>query len=69
MGDLPKATINAIIKVSPEGKGTFIRIDPKGSTTTESKYANDIRNKLSSIKFDPADHESTVTITFNFKVQ
>lgn len=69
VGDLPKATINAIIKVSPEGKGTFIKIDPKGSTTTDSRYANDIRNKLSNIQFDRADHESTITITFNFTVQ
>jgi hypothetical protein len=68
-GDLPKATIKAVIKVSPEGKGTFIQIDPMGSTTTDSRYANDIKNKLPSIQFDKADHESKVTITFNFTVQ
>jgi len=27
MGDLPKATINAIIKVSPDGRGTFVTFD------------------------------------------
>ena len=69
VGDLPKATINAVIKVLPEGRGTFIRIDPKGSTTTESRYANDIKNKLPNIQFNKADHESTITITFNFTVQ
>ncbi|HMU09869.1 MAG TPA: cell envelope integrity protein TolA [Ferruginibacter sp.] len=67
-GDLPKATVNAVIKISPEGKGTFVRIDPRGSTTTDSRYANDIRNKLPNIQFSIADHESTVTITFNFTV-
>ncbi len=66
VGELPKATVNAIISVSPEGKGTFIQIDPRGSTTTDSRYANDIRNKLSSIQFDKANHESRVTITFKF---
>jgi hypothetical protein len=69
VGDLPKATINAVIKVSAEGRGTFIKIDPRGSTTTDSRYANDIRNKLPGILFNTSDHESTVTITFNFKVQ
>ena len=69
VGDLPKATINAVIKVSAEGRGTFIRIDPRGSTETDSRYANDIRNKLPNIQFDKSDHESRVTITFNFKVQ
>jgi hypothetical protein len=69
VGELPKATVNAIIKISPEGRGTFIKIDPKGSTSTESKYATDIRNKLPSIQFNTTDHESTVTITFNFTVQ
>lgn len=67
-GDLPKATINAVVKISPEGKGTFIKIDPRGSTTTDNRYANDIRNRLPSIQFNKADHESIVTITFNFTV-
>ena len=67
-GELPKATVKAIIRISPEGRGTFIQIDPKGSTTTDSRYANDIRNKLPSIQFDKADHISTVTITFNFTI-
>jgi hypothetical protein len=68
VGDLPTASVNAVIKVSPEGRGTFIRIDARGSTTTDSRYANDISNKLASIQFDKADHESTVILTFNFTV-
>ncbi len=68
MGDLPKATINAIIKVSPEGRGTFITFD-KGSTSTDPRYATAIRSYLPNIKFDEKTHESTVTVPFNFKVQ
>jgi hypothetical protein len=68
MGDLPKATINAVIKVTPDGRGTFVTFD-KGSTSTEQRYANAIRSYLPNIQFDKADHESVVTVPFNFKVQ
>ncbi len=68
MGDLPKATINAIIKVSPDGRGTFVSFD-KGSTSTDSRYSTAIRSYLPNIKFNPSDHESVVTVPFNFKVQ
>ena len=67
MGDLPKATINAIIKVSPEGKGTFVAFD-KGTTNTDPRYATAIRSYLPNIQFDKSDHESTVTVPFNFRV-
>ncbi|MFT3680053.1 MAG: hypothetical protein QM791_07250 [Ferruginibacter sp.] len=67
MGDLPKATINAIIKVSPDGRGTFVSID-KGSTSTDSRYASAIRSYLPNIQFDKSDHESIVTVPFNFRV-
>jgi hypothetical protein len=67
-GELEKATINAVIKVSPEGVGTFLRIG-QGSTTTNSAYANAIRGYLQSMKFDAAADESTVTVQFNFNVQ
>lgn len=67
MGDLPKATINAVIKVSPEGTGQFISFD-KGSTSNESSYVNAIRSYLPNIKFSKADHESIVTVPFNFRV-
>jgi hypothetical protein len=68
MGDLPKATINAVIKVSPEGRGTFVTFD-KGSTSVDSKYANAIRGYLPNIEFNKSDHESIVTVPFNFRVQ
>ena len=42
MGELPRATINAVIKVSPSGRGTFVTFD-KGSTSVDSKYANAIK--------------------------
>lgn len=68
MGDLPRATINAIIKVAPNGRGTFVGFD-KGSTSVDSKYANAIRSYLPNIDFNKADHESVVTVPFNFRVQ
>jgi outer membrane biosynthesis protein TonB len=67
-GELDKATINAVIKVSPAGVGTFLKIE-RGSTSSSSAYANAIRGYLQNMKFDPADEESTVTVQFNFNVQ
>lgn len=66
-GELPKATIYAIIKVSPAGKGSFAGFD-KGSTSRSSSYAEAIRNYLSNMEFDKAPDESTVTVQFNFNV-
>jgi len=68
MGDLPRATINAIIKVSPAGRGTFVTFD-KGSTSADPKYANAIRGYLPNIEFNKSDHESVVTVPFNFREQ
>ena len=68
MGELPRATINAVITVSPSGRGTFVTFD-KGSTSVDSKYANAIRGYLPNIEFNKSDHESTVTVPFNFRVQ
>ncbi len=68
MGELPRATINAVIKVSPAGRGTFVTFD-KGSTSVDSKYANAIRGYLPNIEFNKSDHESVVTVPFNFRVQ
>ena len=67
-GELPKATINAVIKVSPDGRGTFVGFD-KGSTSSDSRYATAIRGYLPNIQFSKADHESQVTVPFNFRVQ
>jgi outer membrane biosynthesis protein TonB len=66
--DLEKATINAIIKVSPDGKGTYVGRD-KGSTTTDSRYINKIISYLPGIEFNKADHESIVTVPFNFTIK
>lgn len=68
MGDLPKATINAIIKVAADGRGSFVGFD-KGSTSTDPRYASAIRTYLPNIQFSKSDHESVVTVPFNFKVQ
>lgn len=65
-GDLPKAVINAIVKVSPEGKGTFVGFG-KGSTTRESRYITDMNNYLRNVEFNKSTSESTITVIFNFK--
>jgi hypothetical protein len=67
-GELDKATINAVVKVSPAGVGTFVRIG-QGSTSTSAAYANAIRGYLQTMKFDAADEESMVTVQFNFNVK
>ena len=67
-GDLEKATIYAIVKVTPEGIGSFAGFG-KNSSTTARAYANAIVDYLRNVKFDKADHESTVTVQFNFNIQ
>lgn len=67
-GDLPKALINAIIKVSPAGTGTFVGF-AKGSTSNSRSYADAITGYLRNMQFDKAADESIVTVQFNFKVQ
>ena len=67
-GDLPKATINAIIKVSPGGTGVFSGFG-KGSTQTSSAYSAAISNYLRNMQFDKAEDESVVTVQFNFNIQ
>ena len=66
-GNLEKATIYALVKVSPEGKGTFVGFK-SGSTTQSIAYKNAIINYLNNIQFDKATDESTVTVQFNFNV-
>ena len=63
-GDLPKATIFANIKVSPEGKGSFVSF-AKGSTSRNQEYATAISNYLRNMQFDKAADESAVTVQFN----
>jgi hypothetical protein len=66
-GNLPKATIFADIKVSPDGIGQFLQF-AKGSTSTSSAYKTEIMQYLRNIKFNRSDHESLVTVQFNFTV-
>jgi hypothetical protein len=67
-GDLEKATIYAIVKVTSEGVGTFASFG-RNSSTTARAYANAIVNYLRNVKFDKSDQESTVTVQFNFNIQ
>ena len=66
--ELDKATIYAIIRVSPEGRGTFAGF-ARNSSSTNQAYANAISRHLPNIQFDKSDHESKVTVQFNFTVQ
>ena len=65
-GNLPKATIYAIIRISETGRGTFVGFD-KGSTTRDNRYAEEIKEKLLNIQFQKSDYGSTATVPFNFK--
>lgn len=66
-GDLEKAVVYANVNVSPEGIGKFISI-AKGSSNSDGAYKSAIMRYLQNIKFDKADHESMLTLQFNFKV-
>lgn len=66
-GDLEKATVYANVNVSPDGTGRFVSI-AKGSTNSSNSYKEAIMRYLANIKFDKADHESMLTVQFNFRV-
>jgi len=59
--------VYANISVSPEGIGKFISI-AKGSSNSSNEYKTAIMQYLQNIKFDKADHESMLTVQFNFRV-
>lgn len=66
-GDLDKATVFAFVKVSPDGVGEFVGI-AKGSTASSAAYKTAIMQYLRNMKFNKSDHESMVTVQFNFRV-
>lgn len=66
-GELEKATVYAIVKVSPAGTGTFVGF-AKNSSTRAPAYANAIVQYLRNVKFDQSTEESTVTVQFNFNI-
>lgn len=66
-GDLDKATIYAEIKVSTDGTGQFVQF-ARGSSSSNSAYRSAIVQYLRRIKFNASDHESVVTVQFNFRV-
>ncbi len=66
-GDLEKAVIYANVLVSPEGVGKFASI-AKGSSNSSNAYKEAIIQYLQNIKFDKADHESMLTVQFNFRI-
>ncbi len=66
-GDLERAVIYANVLVSPEGVGKFVSI-AKGSSNSSNAYKEAIIQYLQNIKFDRADHESMLTVQFNFRI-
>jgi hypothetical protein len=66
-GDLNKATIYANVLVSPDGIGKFISI-AKGSSSNNASYKEAIVTYLKNIKFNSSDHESMLTVQFNFRI-
>ena len=66
-GDLNKATIYANILVAPDGTGKLISL-AKGSSTTGNAYKQAIVRYLEKMRFDASDHESMVTVQFNFRI-
>jgi hypothetical protein len=62
-GDVPPATIYAEIEVNPSGVGRFIQIT-RGSSSNDPKYKSAIKEYLTKISFNSADHSSTVTVKF-----
>jgi len=67
-GDVPPATIYAEIEVNPNGVGRFIQIT-RGSSSNDPKYKSAIKEYLTKISFNTADHSSTVTVKFKFDLQ
>ncbi len=66
--ELDRAIIYAVIKVSPYGRGTFIKF-AKESSTTSPKYSEAISNYLLQIEFNKADKESIITVEIKFDVK
>jgi hypothetical protein len=66
-GDLDKATIYAIIKVSSDGKGSFVDF-AKNSTTRNAAYKQAIINYLPKIQFNSSSEASNVVVRFEFDV-
>ncbi len=66
-GDLDKAIVYANINVLPDGTGKFVSI-AKGSSNSSNAYKQAIIQYLQNIRFDKADHESMLTVQFNFRV-
>jgi hypothetical protein len=67
-GDLEKATVYALVRVSPAGIGTFTGFG-KNSTTRAQAYQNAIIQYLKNVQFDKSTEVSNVTVQFNFNVQ
>lgn len=66
-GDLNRATIYAIIEVSPSGDGTFKGFD-RGTTNRNQAYENAVKNYIRKIKFNKSDDKSKVTVRFIFDI-
>lgn len=66
--NLGKATVNAKVRVSPAGIGSFVSLVSRGSTTTAKSYEDAIIRNLNKIRFNTSNEESVVTVQFTFDV-
>ena len=66
-GEMERATIFAQIRVSSDGKGSFVDF-AKGSTHRTNTYKQAIVQYLNRIQFDKSDQEDLVVVQFNFLV-
>lgn len=69
-GELDKATIYAVIKVSPSGQGTWQDYSSTEKSTSRNKdYKTAIINYLPRIQFNPTSETSLVTVKFEFNIR
>lgn len=64
--NLEKAIVNASVRVSPLGIGTFVKLE-KPFPPRAKDYENEIIQYLKKIEFNKSKEESTVIVQFNFK--
>ena len=63
--DLPPATINAVIKVSPAGMGSFLGF-AAGSSSNDNSYRDAVIEILKRTSFDRAEGETLITLSVMF---
>ena len=66
--ELGEGKVIALIRVSPNGVGSFVKFGTKNSTTTNKSFRKAIENHLTKLKFPTYQAEYEAYITFDFRV-